>query len=105
MSKCNCWEFMKCGRELGGEREGELGACPASTYMPLEGVHEGIASGRACWVVAGTMCSGDVSGTLAMKLGDCRICAFYERVFMEEGDDFIPTMDLLLMVDKRARLL
>lgn len=85
MEKLNCWEFRKCGRELGGEWEQELGVCPASTYIALENMHGGIASGRACWVVAGTMCEGYVSGTFASKLMDCRRCEFYEMVRHEEG--------------------
>ncbi|MFC1549612.1 two-CW domain-containing protein [Nitrospirota bacterium] len=105
MERLNCWEFRKCGRELGGKNEKELGICPASTYLSLEGIHDGIASGRACWVVAGTMCKDGVSGTLAEKLGDCRACEFYEMVMTEEGDGFMPTVELLRLVDRRARLL
>jgi len=105
MQRLNCWEFRRCGRELGGDREKDLGICPASTYLPLDGVHEGIASGRACWVVAGTMCSDKVSGTFAHKIGDCRECEFYELVRTEEGDGFLPTVELLTMVDNRSRLL
>ena len=105
MDGLNCWEFKNCGRELGGKREKDLGICPASTYLPLEGVHDGIASGRACWVVAGTMCGGDVSGTFAEKLGDCLECDFYDLVRTDEGDGFLPILELLKMVDRRARLL
>jgi hypothetical protein len=105
MERLNCWEFRKCGRELGGNMEKEEGICPASTYLPLDGVHDGIASGRACWVVAGTMCEGEVSGTFAEKLGDCRDCEFYDLVRSEEGDGFMHTHELLNMVDRRARLL
>jgi len=27
MAKLNCWEFMKCGREVGGKNVKELGIC------------------------------------------------------------------------------
>ena len=105
MEKLNCWEFRRCGRELGGENEDELGICPASTYFSLDGINDGIASGRACWVVAGTMCADKESGTFAQKVKDCRLCPFYKMVMDQEGDEFTPTADLLKMVDTRARLL
>ena len=105
MIKLNCWEYKKCGRELGGDKEESLGICPASIYIPLEGIHDGIASGRACWVVAGTMCGGHVSGTFADKYGDCCLCDFYELVKNEEAEDYIPMAILLGKVDARARLL
>lgn len=105
MERVNCWEYTRCGRELGGINEAELGICPASTYLPLDGVHDGVASGRSCWVVAGTMCDGDPSGTFAEKLGDCRECGFYDLVKKEEGDGFMHTHELLNMVDNRSRLL
>ncbi len=105
MEKLNCWEFKKCGRELGGTREHELGICPASTYIALDNMHDGIASGRTCWVVAGTMCGGYVAGMFASKLGDCRKCDFYELVYAQQGDGFIPTVELMKMVDCRARML
>jgi hypothetical protein len=28
--KQNCWEYMKCGREPGGEKVAELGICRAA---------------------------------------------------------------------------
>ena len=39
----NCWEYMKCGREKGGEKADELGVCPA---YPDHGQH--------CACIAGT---------------------------------------------------
>lgn len=63
MAGINCWEFKKCGRENGS-------SCPA--------VSSG--AGRACWLVAGTMCGGTVQGTAAQKLGNCRDCDFYQKV-------------------------
>jgi len=105
MERLNCWEYKKCGRELGGSSEKQLGVCPASTYISLDGMHDGIAAGRACWVVAGTMCMGKVSGTFAEKLSDCRKCDFYKLVESQEGDSFTHTTVLLQMVDTRAGLL
>lgn len=63
----NCWEFMKCGREDGGERTEEFGVCPA---FPDHGKH--------CSYIAGTLCKGKVQGFYAHKLHDCISCEFYK---------------------------
>ncbi len=64
----NCWEFKKCGREQGGANAEALGVCSAWPKY-----------GEACWYVAGTLCGGQVQGTYAEKLGNCRKCEFYEK--------------------------
>lgn len=71
--KIMCWEYKKCGREIGGVHADKLGVCPASS--PLEG--------RACWVVAGTFCQGRIHGSLANKLDDCRKCDFFQMIKAE----------------------
>ncbi|MBI4956645.1 MAG: hypothetical protein HY908_31800 [Myxococcales bacterium] len=65
----NCWERMGCGREVGGAKAAELGACPAAR-----------GHGRDCWLVAGTLCGGEVQGVFAEKLGNCQACDFYRQV-------------------------
>lgn len=100
--KKNCWEFYNCGRQPGGEKVIELGVCPAATEERLNGVHGGNNSGRACWVVAGTMCNGEVQGTFARKYRDCAACYFYREVKEEENGKFVPTIILLDMVDKET---
>lgn len=62
----NCWEYMKCGREVGGAHAREMGVCPA---YPDDG--------RRCARVAGTFCGGEVQGTFAQKLQSCFNCSFY----------------------------
>jgi hypothetical protein len=89
MKKLNCWEFMKCGREPGGAKVKELGECPVAKESRLDGVHEGKNAGRACWVVAGSMCEGTVQGTFALKYKDCSLCEFYQKVKEEESWAFI----------------
>jgi hypothetical protein len=74
----NCWEFMKCGRIPGGDKVVELGVCPA--YPD---------NGRFCWSVAGTLCTGKVSGSFVEKKHTCLLCDFYVKVSSEEGKDFI----------------
>lgn len=93
--KRNCWEFKKCGREPGGENADELGICPASVYPRLDGAHGGKNGGRVCWVIAGTMCGGEVQGSFAIKYQDCRKCDFYQLVMEEEGPNFLITIDLI----------
>lgn len=69
----NCWENKNCGRERGGAKTDQLGECPA---WPDHG--------RDCWAVAGTLCGGQVQGTEAEKIGNCRKCEFYRGVMMGE---------------------
>ncbi len=63
----NCWEFKKCGREKGGNKEKELGICPAYPNF-----------GQSCAYTAGTFCGGKVQGTFATKLATCLSCEFYK---------------------------
>lgn len=96
----NCWEYMKCGRELGGANAPEMGVCPAQTERKLNGVHGGSNAGRACWVVAGTMCGGQVQGSFAEKEKNCLACAFYKLVRQEERGKgtFKMTPDLVAII-------
>lgn|SRR5574341_489867 len=82
--KTNCWEFKKCGREPGGKKAAELGVCPATTTAGLDGVHGGKNAGRACWVVAGSLCGGKIQGTYAQKLSNCWRCEFMNAVKQDE---------------------
>lgn len=88
MRKLNCWEFKKCGRQPQGAKARELGVCPATLEAGLDGVHDGVNSGRSCWVVAGTYCKGEVQGSFAQKYKNCVLCDFYQSVKTEEGFDF-----------------
>jgi len=88
MSKVNCWDFKKCGRIPGGTHEKDLGVCPVHGEKRLDDVHEGRNAGRACWVVAGTLCGGKVQGSFAKKYESCEKCDFYQGVKKEEGHHF-----------------
>jgi hypothetical protein len=101
VAKLNCWEFKKCGRQPGGEKAHELGVCPAYTQDKLHGVHGGRNSGRACWVVAGTYCKGEVQGTFVLKCADCMKCDFYKLVQEEEKKNFIFSSDLLMKLRQK----
>ncbi|UCG79458.1 MAG: hypothetical protein JSV21_03135 [Nitrospirota bacterium] len=87
-SKLNCWEFKKCGRQPQGEHVHDLGICPAAVEERLDGEHDGVNAGRACWVVAGTFCGGKKQGTFAEKYKSCEQCDFYGAVHDEEFPKF-----------------
>lgn len=91
----NCWEFKNCGRQPGGKKASELGVCPAAVEKRVNEANRGTNGGRACWVVAGTLCGGNVQGTFASKMLNCSLCEFYKMVREEEGADFITTTELI----------
>ncbi len=83
--KINCWEYRKCGRGP-NDIMGKSGkVCPVTQGSSLDGLNEGIRSGRACWLVAGTFCNKKVSGTYAEKIESCRDCDFYRKVNQSSG--------------------
>jgi hypothetical protein len=93
--KRNCWEFHDCGREIGGGNASSLGICPAAVEGRLHGVHDGKNAGRACWVVAGTLCGGEIQGNFGKKFKNCEICDFYKQVKLEENASFTLSINLL----------
>ncbi len=93
--KNNCWETKNCGRQEGGEHVHDLGVCPAALEQRLNGVHGGKNAGRACWVVAGTMCGGKIQGTFAQKYENCEKCNFFQMVKKEEGPAYELSIVLL----------
>ncbi len=100
MKKLNCWEFKKCGREPNGTNVHNLGICIAATDDRLDGVHGGSNGGRACWVIAGTLCKGEVQGTFAQKFSNCEVCDFYNKVMKEEFPNFQYSAVLLRKLGK-----
>ncbi len=93
--KKNCWEATKCGRHVGGEKAKGMGVCPVATEQKLNGIHEGINSGRACWVISGTLCDKKVQGNFADKFEKCLTCDFYKVVKSEENEKFVHSGKLL----------
>jgi hypothetical protein len=98
--KINCWEFKKCGRGPGGAKT-DLEVCPSATENKLHNTHGGTNAGRACWVVAGTMCGGEVQGKFAKKYNDCEKCDFYQQVIEEEGKQFKLSLFLLKQLKEK----
>jgi hypothetical protein len=93
--KQNCWETKKCGRQVGGEKVGELGVCPAFTEIRTNGINGGQNGGRACWALAGTFCGGQVQGSFAAKFTNCTECEHYKAVLAEEGANYQGSKDIL----------
>jgi hypothetical protein len=91
MERKNCWEAMMCGRQPGGGKVEELGACPAAIHCEYDGENEGTYGGRFCWAVAGTLCKGEKQGTYAKKFKSCLNCEFLKLVNEEEGREFVLT--------------
>jgi hypothetical protein len=102
MEKLNCWEYKKCGRQIGGEKAKELGICPASTHESTHKVNNGRLGGRCCWAIAGTLCEGTVQGSFAAKEGNCMKCEFYKLVHQEEGEEIMRTSQILAVIHARA---
>jgi len=101
MAKLNCWEFKKCGREPGGYKVSEFGICPVALEDRTDGVHDGKHAGRACWVIAGTFCSGKIQGSSASKLDTCMKCDFYKQVLDEEKLNFQPAKEIQERITKQ----
>lgn len=101
--KQNCWEYKKCGYGPNGNNCKRL-TCPTATESRLDGVHNGLRAGRACWVVAGTYCDGTVQGKFAQKYSTCMNCDFYQKVLQEEGHKFQITLQLMKRLREGAHI-
>ncbi|MFW9968913.1 MAG: two-CW domain-containing protein [Candidatus Odinarchaeota archaeon] len=84
--KVNCWEVMNCGWQF--ENKDKIEMCPVIVNSKYNGINGGKNAGRACWMIAGTLCGGKVQGTYAQKYKNCITCEFYNRVKKEENLDF-----------------
>lgn len=80
----NCWEYKGCGREPDGKKVNAFGTCPAATEKSIDGIHRGDNAGRACWIIAGTFCGGEIQGSYATKSENCSECDFFNLVLEEE---------------------
>ena len=105
-NRLNCWEFLKCGREPGGEKADLLGICPAAADVSFDGINSGKCGGRICWAVAGTFCGGNIQGTFAEKRDSCLSCDFFKLVQTEEGTANLRTKFLrFVSLDSKHSLL
>ena len=93
--KLNCWEAKKCGRQPGGEKNSDLGICPAAITFDAHGINDGTNGGRACWAIEDTMCSEKYHITFSQKSGTCLNCDFYIAVRNEERCNFKNSKEIL----------
>ena len=100
--KLNCWEYKKCGREPGGKNISEAGVCPTATEQKADGIHDGENGGRCCWVMAGTLCKGEIQGTFAEKFGNCEQCDFYALVKEEEYPAFTSSIIIFKIIRENS---
>lgn len=101
MTKLNCWEFKKCGREPGGANAVQFGVCPSAIEDRADGINGGKHGGRACWLIAGTCRAGKIYGTFAEKMDSCVNCDFYQLVLKEEGLDYHSTREITDMMARQ----
>lgn len=80
ITKLNCWEFMKCGRQPGVSTLMTSGCVLLRGRADLMVFMTERIAGRACWVVAGSLCGGTIQGSFAEKFRNCEKCNFYKRV-------------------------
>lgn len=83
--KLNCWEYIKCGRELGGKKVKELGVCPVAIHPYADGINEGINGGRICWAIVGSYSLYNVKCPGRGQSHLCFECDFHRKVLGEEG--------------------
>ncbi len=83
--KKNCWEVKackKCTTILGDD------CCPVCKEVKLDGVHDGVNGGRACWTIPRTKCGGSTQRVFGNKFDNCTACNFYNMVKEEEKGSF-----------------
>jgi two-component system sensor histidine kinase HydH len=68
-----CWERLDCAKK----------DCPSY-------------GGDRCWSVAGTFCHGEVQGSFAQKIGDCRKCVVYQESCGDEINELVEVFNQML---------
>ena len=49
-----------------------------------------------CWAIAGTFCHGEVQGTFAQKIGDCRNCVVYKESCGDEINELVEVFNQMI---------
>ena len=73
-------------------------SCPVCKEDRLNGVHDGLNGGRACWTISHTQCGGAKQGKFGDKFKNCQECDFYNMVRTEEGGSFQLSASILPML-------
>lgn len=92
----NCWEFTKCGRELGGVNSGLYGVCPTSVESKYHGINNGKNGGRFCWFVDDTNCKEKSRKSFIDRFEHCQQCAFFLLVQKQENRNLVVVRNDLL---------
>lgn len=100
--KLNCWEYMSCGRQPGGNKADELGICPVTVDARANRINDGINGGRACWAITGTLCGGEKQGNYTQKLRSCLQCNFFSEVRKQQGAQFVNSREILKHIQSAA---
>lgn len=87
MKKQNCWEFKKCGREIGGINADKEGVCPAACNIDANDFCGGKNGGRACIYITGTLCDNSCQTTYQKKEKLCNQCEFYALLKKEHPEE------------------
>lgn len=88
IKKLNCWQFKKCGCEIGGKLAERWGVCPVVSDNEYNGKNGGKKAGRYCWKIKGTLCKNKKEKNLFNKFISCIHCDFFNLVQNEEGRNF-----------------
>ncbi len=83
MNKNNCWQFMQCGKELGGLKAAD-GVCPVAAKASEDDQGNGGLGGRLCWILAETL-QYTVRCSEHHHPSSCFSCEFRYKVMTEEG--------------------
>ncbi|MEI6055883.1 MAG: hypothetical protein WCR55_07470 [Lentisphaerota bacterium] len=109
----NCWEYRKCGRELGGNHTAKKGVCPVAAFKQANGLWGGINGGRVCCRISKALdLDNDESRRLSLldkaidkNANRCEGCNFYEILNDESIEEIIPTkFEKYILSDKKSAL-
>lgn len=101
--KINCWEYMRCERQPGGNLHDTDGGCPAAIDGMHDGINGGKNGGRFCWAVSGTFCFSEVQGSYAKKIQGCMDCGFFWLV-VDAEDDLTLSENALLDTNRKCKI-
>ena len=85
MGKCNCWEYMNCGKEIVRNGNGNESVCPIALDISGDSLNGGVNGGRICWIIADTKYNNTIECSALHHKSSCFSCSFRYKVTMDEG--------------------
>jgi len=85
MGKCNCWEYMNCGKETAGNGNGNGSVCPIAHDALADTLNGGVNGGRICWIIADMKYNNNIQCSATHHKSSCFSCSFRYKVTMDEG--------------------